>query len=270
MKIYGISVIKNEEDVIEHSLSEASLWCNNIFVLDNGSEDSTWDKVMKLSERNNKIVPWQSLRTPFYNGLRAEVYNRFRDISRKGDWWCIRLDADEFYVDNPRTFLGGIPPFYHYACKDSVEYRLTFEDVEEYAFSGKFPEDMQFIKYYRPKTWSEIRFMRYRKHLRWNPEHAFPKNIGVGYPKKIRAEHYPNRSPEQMKKRLITRLKAKQTDGFGHIIQTTWEEMLEYRENLVTKDALGNYQLLGCANKHLPKPFVQLLKRALYSIRILP
>ena len=58
MKIYAISLIKNEADIIEKNLIEASKWCDKIFVYDNGSTDGTWEIVKSLS--SNKIIPFKT------------------------------------------------------------------------------------------------------------------------------------------------------------------------------------------------------------------
>ena len=41
MKIFGIMLVKNEVDIVGHTLKEAQKWCDKIFILDNGSTDGT-------------------------------------------------------------------------------------------------------------------------------------------------------------------------------------------------------------------------------------
>ena len=48
MKIFAISIVKNEADVIEQNLKEAELWADKIFILDNGSTDGTWEIIQSL------------------------------------------------------------------------------------------------------------------------------------------------------------------------------------------------------------------------------
>lgn len=272
MKIYGISVVKNEEDVIRDSLTIASEWCEKIFVLDNGSEDGTWKEIMDVAKGNDKIIPWKQMNVAFYEGLRAEVFNEFRHIAEEGDWWCFRLDADEFYIDDPRDFLPRVPSNRHYVCRESVEYYLTFEDLEEYEFEGRFPEDRNKIRYYRPESHTEARFFRHRDRLKWDPQDPFPRHMGVVYEKRIMCKHYQYRSVDQMKTRLLTRQKAR-TDGFvgwDHASQESYTELLMHRSELIYDNQDGSYHITHCKNDHLHKPIVFLAKSFLHGTGILP
>jgi glycosyltransferase involved in cell wall biosynthesis len=56
MKIFAIMVVKNEVDIIAHTLRAASEWCDQIYVLDNGSDDGTWEVVEQMARENRAIV----------------------------------------------------------------------------------------------------------------------------------------------------------------------------------------------------------------------
>ena len=112
MKIYAICLVKNEEDIIEYCLRAASKWADKIIVYDNGSTDNTWMKVQEAAKVESKIVAWKSEDKAFHDGLRAEVYNAFKHNLAKGDWWA-KLDADEFFMSDPRNFLNSVPKKYH-------------------------------------------------------------------------------------------------------------------------------------------------------------
>ena len=47
MKIYSLLVVKNEADIIAHTLTDAARWSDKIIILDNGSTDGTWDMEFK-------------------------------------------------------------------------------------------------------------------------------------------------------------------------------------------------------------------------------
>ena len=91
MKIFGICLVKNEEDIIEHCLTEAAKWADKIFVYDNGSEDQTWEIVQDIAKANDKIVPYKKEALPFRDHLRAKVFNAYKHLAKDGDWWCFRL-----------------------------------------------------------------------------------------------------------------------------------------------------------------------------------
>ena len=235
MKIYGISLIKNEIDIIEYSLKESSKWLDKIFVYDNGSTDGTWEMVNQIARSNDKVIPWKSEEKPYRDGLRADVYNEFKSIGKAGDWWCFILDCDEIYIDNPREFLPKVSSLYQVVSTERFEYKLTVEDVEEFQFHNHFPEDEKYINYYSPRTHSEKRFFRHRDRLIWTNDRKYPKHIGVICPEKIRLKHYQYRSPEQVKSRIKTRIQATKEGytKFGRDNVDDWKDKLLPREELI-------------------------------------
>jgi len=209
MKIFGIMLVKNEVDIVGYVLKKAEVWCDKIFILDNGSTDGTWELIQSM--KNDVITPWKQYFGDYHNGLRADVYNEFKHLSEPGDWWCYKLDADEEYVDDPREFLAKIPKKYQWVGKRDISYRITKEDMEEYTFTGNFEEDRKFLKYFPVPCWSEGRFFRYRKGLTWKNtwNSHYPPHVGVMAPEYITVYHFNQRSPQQLKKRAELRMKAK-------------------------------------------------------------
>jgi glycosyltransferase involved in cell wall biosynthesis len=111
MRIHCMSLVKNECDIVAQSLTEAATWADAIYVYDNGSDDGTWEIVRELASTQRQIIPFEHDATPFSQALRRRIFEAFRDRSAHGDWWCL-LDADEFYIDDPRTFLAAVPEPY--------------------------------------------------------------------------------------------------------------------------------------------------------------
>ena len=96
MKIYSLLLVKNEEDIIVSNLRAAAQWSDKLIVMDNGSTDNTWQIVQDLAKEYPQIIPFAQDSQPFRIGLRALMFNAFKHEMTKDDWWCIRLDADEF------------------------------------------------------------------------------------------------------------------------------------------------------------------------------
>lgn len=161
MKIFAIMLVKNEVDIIKSVVLDNARWADKIFILDNGSTDGTWELLQSL--KSDVIVPWKQDFQPYHNGLRALVYENFRNLAEPGDWWACKCDSDEFYVDDPREFLPTIPKKYGVVSKKSLDYVITKEDVAEYKFTGDFEKDREHIKYIRTPCWSESRFFRERE-----------------------------------------------------------------------------------------------------------
>lgn len=229
MKIFGICLVKNEADIIGYTLQKHCEWADKVFVYDNGSTDDTWDIINKLAKNNTKIVPFKQEAKPFRDSLRAEVFNEYKHLASDGDWWCVRCDSDEFYIDSPKTFLKTISKFQHVVSSIHYEYRLTMEDAETLQFNKPIGQIIDQLKYYHAKQTSEIRFIKHRTRLEW-PETNFgyPKHKGILSPKKIRIKHFQYRTPEQIEKRILVRKQAS-AEGckfFERDVVESWKDKL--------------------------------------------
>lgn len=255
MKIYSLLLVKNEEDIIISNLRAAAQWSDKLIVMDNGSTDNTWQIVQDLAKEYPQIIPFAQDSQPFRIGLRALMFNAFKHEMTKDDWWCIRLDADEFFVENPRDFLQKIPHRYKQVWKESIDYQLTEEDIEEFEFVGDFEQDKSKIAYYNKQTWSEIRFLRYSPKHTWDIESRSPVPRGLVYPKKIRTTHYQFRSPQQLQTRFFVRQQAKANNcnSFRHEKGEDYTFYLKKRADLYKDTGSGQYPTEGSRNKHIKK-----------------
>ena len=239
MKIYSICLVKNESYIIAQTLKAAVNWSDFIYVYDNGSTDRTWEKVIRLSEKYEKIIPYKQDSQPFANSLRSEPFNYYRANSSEEDWWC-KLDADEMYIDNPREFLSKIPKKYELVWSASFEYYFTDKDLLIYnqnplLYADVIPVEEK-CRYYI-NDWSEPRFFRYKRSLIWEKslvrsEAHMPPGLNASYPKRIRLKHFQYRSPQQIQKRLESRLEAIQNGVFLHEKRRDWKENIGNVDNL--------------------------------------
>jgi glycosyltransferase involved in cell wall biosynthesis len=221
MKIFGLLVVKNEADIVCHTLQAAAGWCDEIYVLDNGSEDGTWQLVKQMAQQNATIIAHGQAFEPFSISLRANIFDAYRDRARTGDWWC-RLDADEIYVESPRAFLSSVANYdvvwaihlqYYFTEVDCARYQRDSEKLDASSLS---PTDR--LRYYLANA-SEPRFFRHREGLKWEKTDAWPTHLGRVCPRRILVRHYQYRSPPQMQSRFATRSGAVDNSGeFDHWI----------------------------------------------------
>lgn len=249
-KIYSLLLVKNEADIIRSSLLAAIEWSDKVIVIDNGSEDGTWEIVQDLSLEHPQIVAFMQYIGGFHIGLRAKAFRAFRHEMTHNDWWCVRLDADEFFREDPRTFLANVPPSYNTIKKESTDYILTKEDIDTHTFTGDFSIDRQYITHYLPEKRKERRFMRHRPWLVWCEKWRYPHPIGRTYKQCIAVDHYQYRSPQQMEQRFRTRKQAKQ-EGCGSFLHENGTDWTDY--------LLSNQQIEDQANllQSLPDVFAQ-------------
>lgn len=235
-KIFSLLLVKNEVDVISASLTDACRWSDKIIVIDNGSTDGTWERIQELAKQHPQIIPWLRYEGPFHIGLRARAFKAFRHEMTSNDWWCVRLDADEFYPGDVRSFLGTLPRRYRVVKKESTDYVITREDLVATSFSGDFAQDRKHITHALPDKRKERRFVRHSPLLVWSERWRYPHPLGRVSPKNIPVDHYQYRSPEQMAKRFATRQQAKQ-DGCGsfkHEQGAAWQDYLMTNDELTS------------------------------------
>jgi glycosyltransferase involved in cell wall biosynthesis len=268
-RIHSLCVVKNEADVIAHCLREASRWSDRIYVLDNGSTDGTWEIVRSCA--NSQIIPWKQDQCRFREGLRADLFNAFRHDAAPGDWWC-RLDADEFYADDPRQFLADVGGLEHVVWAVAIEYYLTDRDVESLDFGEAIDQLLQRLQFYSASK-SEARFFRHRRRLVWDGNCAWPRHMGLVHSRRIRYRHYKYRTPEQVQRRLDTRRKVIEQGG-----DFWWADQApDWRQAVVKADALcrddGSGQFMIDENllpRHLESPVRRLAKTVLNACGLLP
>lgn len=276
MRIFGISIVKNEEDIIEYSLTKSSEWAEKIFVLDNGSDDKTWEKVHLLAKVNQKIVPWQQCHEPFHDGLRARVFNEFKHLVEDGDWWCARLDADEFYIDNPVTFLmSRVKSYYHVVCSKHIQYRLTQSDLEFLPDGLAISDRLKRIRFFDKMATSEVRFFKHRKGLLWEESQTLPAHVGLVCPERILLRHYQFRSIQQIQKRIDTRIQTRKNYPhiFPHVMSANPMEYLAKESDCVLDTGeISSYKKLPLLNNKVItyRWWVFLIRRMLHSIGIFP
>jgi glycosyltransferase involved in cell wall biosynthesis len=236
-RIHALCVAKNESDVIDQTLIAAAKWCDFIYVWDNGSTDGTWEKVLSLAQQYEQIVPFKQDDRTFDSGMRGQIFNHYRDNFQEGDW-CCRLDADEFYIDDPRLFLLRVPPQYEVVGGAMFTYYFTDQDVERYEQKPElFTDDVpveQKCRYYLNDQ-CEIRFFRYNQNLTWpNQEECllrsdykdWPTGLkGNAYPVRIMLKNFRYRSPQQIQKRLDTRRDLITSSRFPHEMRFRWQQL---------------------------------------------
>lgn len=210
MIIRALCVIKNEADVIRQTLLAAEAWCDEIHVLDNGSNDGSWEAVLSLATTHPRVIAHGRDTRPFTDDIRAQIFHACAANARVGDWWC-RLDADEFYAEDPREVLGAVPADYFSVWSASLSYYFTDVDAARFAtepsaYADDVPVEEKCRHYLN--HWSEPRFFRHLPGLRWREgDGGYPAGLWSrpASPRRILVRHFPYRSPAQIQRRLDAR-----------------------------------------------------------------
>lgn len=95
MKIFGITMVRNEADVIRLSLlHHLGLGLDRILVIDNGSTDGTTDVLERLSWDDPRIQ-WRPDPGPYQQSVALTALAR--EAFHQGADWVVPFDADEFW-----------------------------------------------------------------------------------------------------------------------------------------------------------------------------
>ena len=109
MYVVGISVVRDEVDVVEASIRHAlRVLCDRVVVLDNGSEDGTWELLVELSRH----LPLDITRDCGPFNQPAMMTGLLQEVSSAHPTWVVPFDADEFWwsLDTaPRDALAAVP-----------------------------------------------------------------------------------------------------------------------------------------------------------------
>lgn len=206
MLVYATMCVKNEADVVGGVLERALSWADRVFVVDNNSDDGTGDIVRRFDGRVEVLATFFG---EFQEGLKSIPFNWVNNSRRhpRPDWWCV-MDADEVYLDNPRTFLQEVPDRFGRVCTNTIE------------FLGLAPQGDPLVPLsyaeYVPLDWSESRFFRNTASLRWcSYSDNGPRGVGATYPRRIHTFHFPFRSREQIERRLLVRNRNRKASGIS-------------------------------------------------------
>jgi glycosyltransferase involved in cell wall biosynthesis len=213
VNIFCLCLVRDEADIIGHTLDAALRWARAIFVCDNGSTDGTWDVLQDYAKRHPQVVLVEREYGLYSHALWGKLANNFLEDAKEGDWWC-RLDADEIYIDDPRRFLAHVAACDQVVFSASVHYYFTEIDLAKYeqnpaSYSEQWKPGR--LRYYLT-NWSEERFVRHVPGVEW--QDGWPSGFWQMWsaPKRIRLQHFQYRSPPQIQRRLETRLTN--NDGF--------------------------------------------------------
>lgn len=138
MNVIASMIVRDEDDVIEETLTEMRKYTDKIVVLDGGSEDKTVEIAKSFKEVELHQVNSGN------NWDQAGERQLLLDLVRKIDpnCWVITVDADEIYHSNPlhaisdadssgATIIRCQIPQFHFTEKEILDGILQTEDCSE-------------------------------------------------------------------------------------------------------------------------------------------
>ncbi len=238
-------MVKDEIDILEKALKSALQWADKVILIDHDSTDGTWELIDEKLRHWDKVEVYGQIKDGFKDGLRARAYEKYRHEASNGDWWC-RLDSDEFYIDDPKTFLTEVNEKYDVVKCSSFQYYFTEKDLTKYQLSPDLylkGEAINSLKYFACNS-SEARFVRHHNKA-WKEDKLWPngKFPNLIWPKHIRLKHFQYRYPEQMQHRLDLRASQISGNAFVHELRNDWANRIHSNKRIDrTTGKVNTYQ----------------------------
>ena len=177
------------------------------------------------SAHPGRIVQLRQFDEPFYDGIRAEIYNAYREELGSG-WWMM-LAPDEFMVGDPRPLLAEAQA----AGADAVMCwmaQFVFTDHDRRRWEEGLVDPSQSvrerIRSYRV-DWREYRFFRNDPALAWDDPDLYvprPESEWTEHRRLGMLLHYQFRSPDQIRRRIELRY-----GRFRHVVSPDWTDYVK-------------------------------------------
>jgi glycosyltransferase involved in cell wall biosynthesis len=155
-KVVAILPVRNEEWILEKTLTDLSTYIDEIVVVDDGSTDRT-PEIIRSFKRVTQIFTNPPGTLPFNNGCESDNRNKTLQLARhrKADW-VLQIDADEIFEDHIRLELPAL-----IAKGYSTKFQIChfWNDIDHFRVDGDWGS---FCRY---------RLFKMRDRLRYSPQH---------------------------------------------------------------------------------------------------
>ena len=255
-KIFSISIVKNEADIIESFIRYNINILDGMILLDNNSSDNTVEilNLLKKEGLNLHIIKDEDKefgQTAKMNKLMACVVNKFKvDI-------VVPLDADEFVMTphkkNPREFIENIE-FPNFGLIKIKTYYPSFDKENEKFIPSRitFARDGtsgEYNKVIIPKELVEkfdVKITKGNHYLTYNSE--YEDIIKEKIVPKLRIAHFPIRSKEQ----FISKVSVGWINNLNDINRSKYESwhLKEMFNELKNSGKIENSEVIKFAKKY--------------------
>ena len=95
MRLAGITIVRNECDIVEAFVRHNGAVLDQLYVIDNNSSDGTLEILERLAASHHPIKLGRDDNLPYYQAARPRTGSRLRSKMRRGIA-CFRLMATNF------------------------------------------------------------------------------------------------------------------------------------------------------------------------------
>ena len=220
-------LVKDESDIIKECLDSVAPYCDYIFVVDNGSSDSTYE----ICQKHPRVTWSERIECTYSDALRQRLVEISKAYLSNQDW-ILALSADHFFDGNPRLDIErAIAEKANVITYDVAQFYLTDVDYDNIRDSRWICLPVQErLKYYA------INYFGFPVALQYDSAMVYKEDV-TEWPiitdKRVASfspilKHYQFRSVDQIQKRLSIR--KQQIDhgfgGFRHYRSYDWKKYI--------------------------------------------
>ncbi len=218
--LIGLTVVRNEGDIVGQVLRHAARNHDLILVVDVCSWDDTVPEIEAVSREHPHVVLITSLPRPtFAERTWRHIWDRFRTRVPAETWWSY-VDGDEFTDHDLRQAVAraesegadhieGASALFFYTESEARAWR---EGREGLADRARSIEERRWL--YRMDVYS-MRLFRQSKHLRWLEDTSRPRGLLRPASRRANYRHYQYRDLDQIAVRVRTRRGAETPEDFA-------------------------------------------------------
>lgn len=263
MRLVGVSMVKNEIDIIEYFVRHNLKYLDALLIIDNGSVDGTRELLSKLmSEEKLPIAIYDDPEMGYFQSEKMTKIVCITDHFFQSDFILI-LDADEFIMTSSReeleSAMSKLPPETIGRVKWQT-YVLTTEDqttnanIFERITHRRVQENPQYHKVIIPKNFSKDadNIVAQGNHYVKNKKRQLPHQLIP----ELMIAHYPVRSQKQLRLKILLGWLAylakntKNNEGYH------WKQIYDLiLENKLNPDTLSRISMNYSQQNALLTPF---------------
>jgi len=239
VQVIALVSMRNEEDIVEYTIKHLIENDIDIIVLDDQSTDGGYEIVEEYLGKG--VLELFTRESQYLN--QVEKFKMLHEHALKySPEWIIINDVDELLFtdkggESLRAGIERVDRMGYYAI-NFYEVKFALSDIDNMEIINPVKRMQYFTEIKKNPNWRVYKLTYYNKPYQSHMVFGTDKDW---YPERWYFKHYPYRSPEQYKKKLIDRIKRYKKDGMGDY-RTQFNENFIYNHNDIHKWVEGDFK----------------------------
>lgn len=222
MTVFGVSMVKNEDDVIKSTIEHMLTHVDHIIIADNLSTDSTRDILDSFDSSVVTVVD-----DPVVGYYQSKKMTKLAgDAAELGADWVVPFDADEIwfspYFDSLKEHLESVPEKFVCVVADWYHHGVTNRD--DHSINNPFLRMRHRLR--KPAEMCKVAARCSPKLIIEQGNHSIQYGgTFLTYELNIEARHFPYRSLDQFARKAIQGVEAYEATNLSKNQGSHWRDM---------------------------------------------